>query len=505
MADPNSPNWEEEALCSVCMDLFDDPVILDCSHNVCMKCAESLHEFQRRVEDPQPEPLKPDAAPSDVVTEAELSAIQCPECRKATAIPVGGIRSLQRNLTLRNLVTRLQAEKQKSGPILCGVCEEAPAAFDCEQCGFELCESCRNTQHQKGKFKAHTVVPLGQWSKARPKLCPLHRKDLDLFCVKDQCTVCIYCLQLSGDHQHHQVISMAEAVTRAKEEVEEVMQAIQQKATRMAADVTTIPSLENRYAALEQEVSQFFSQVEAALHQRHEELRKEIEAARTEVLKDVMTQQGKMRSVAQQLQQTLDKCQRVLEDFSNSDLLKNKHKILNRLRIVSEVQCDKLALPPEASLRWRFTPDPAILAYVQSIGTLRADSAAADARIPPSPPREPLASQRLELFEGFSQKSEDNVAPDSKMNKDSGSVILSLNIGDQKPQDQDAQLSKAPGLVEDRQGLPEGGFDLVFPEAKTEGKAAVKRKHSGPAQDLPSKRSSAIRSDSASKRWELKI
>ena len=65
-----------------------------------------------------------------------------------------------------------------------------------------------------------------------------------------------------------------------------------------------------------------------------------------------------------------------------------------RLRIVSEVQCDKLALPPEASLRWRFTPDPAILAYVQSIGTLRADSAAADARIPPSPPREPLASQR---------------------------------------------------------------------------------------------------------------
>ena len=69
---------------------------------------------------------------------------------------------------------------------------------------------------QKGKFKAHTVVPLGQWSKARPKLCPLHRKDLDLFCVKDQCTVCIYCLQLSGDHQHHQVISMAEAVTRAK-------------------------------------------------------------------------------------------------------------------------------------------------------------------------------------------------------------------------------------------------------------------------------------------------
>ena len=41
-------------------------------------------------QDPQPEPLKPDAAPSDVVTEAELSAIQCPECRKATAIPVGG-------------------------------------------------------------------------------------------------------------------------------------------------------------------------------------------------------------------------------------------------------------------------------------------------------------------------------------------------------------------------------------------------------------------------------
>ena len=67
---------------------------------------------------------------------------------------------------------------------------------------------------QRGKYKSHVVVPLGEWS--RPKPCALHGKDLDLFCVRDQSTVCIYCLQLSGEHQHHQVISIADAVTKAK-------------------------------------------------------------------------------------------------------------------------------------------------------------------------------------------------------------------------------------------------------------------------------------------------
>ena len=34
---------EEEVLCTVCFDLLNDPVILDCSHNICYKCAERLH------------------------------------------------------------------------------------------------------------------------------------------------------------------------------------------------------------------------------------------------------------------------------------------------------------------------------------------------------------------------------------------------------------------------------------------------------------------------------
>ena len=40
---------ESEALCTVCFDMLDDPVILDCSHNVCYHCAEHLHDVSRKI------------------------------------------------------------------------------------------------------------------------------------------------------------------------------------------------------------------------------------------------------------------------------------------------------------------------------------------------------------------------------------------------------------------------------------------------------------------------
>eukprot|EP00659_Diplonema_papillatum_P002022 gene2022-3096_t len=109
--------WEEEALCCVCIDLLDDPVILDCGHTVCMKCAAKVHEFDG---------MRNSAAslsPDD-------SFLRCPQCRGETKLPgKGGVESLKRNYTLKNVVEKLKEEKlrQQKESATCGNCEERPA------------------------------------------------------------------------------------------------------------------------------------------------------------------------------------------------------------------------------------------------------------------------------------------------------------------------------------------------------------------------------------------
>ena len=72
---------ESELTCSICLEIFADPVILACSHNLCLKCAETL-------------------------TGPEKDSIQCPECRGVTKWKEGG-EGLKINLALRNVISKL--------------------------------------------------------------------------------------------------------------------------------------------------------------------------------------------------------------------------------------------------------------------------------------------------------------------------------------------------------------------------------------------------------------
>ncbi|MBN3294654.1 NF7B factor, partial [Polypterus senegalus] len=69
----------EELECPVCLDLFRDPVMLECGHNICRPCILKYMNSQR--------------------------AVQCPECRAA----VNGPGSLVANRALRNLADKARA------------------------------------------------------------------------------------------------------------------------------------------------------------------------------------------------------------------------------------------------------------------------------------------------------------------------------------------------------------------------------------------------------------
>ena len=64
---------EEQLNCSICLDIYDDPKLLQCFHTYCRKCLVKLV-----IRDQQ----------------GDLSRI-CPICRQATPVPANGVTGLQ--------------------------------------------------------------------------------------------------------------------------------------------------------------------------------------------------------------------------------------------------------------------------------------------------------------------------------------------------------------------------------------------------------------------------
>ena len=63
---------EDQLTCAICLDRYQDPKLLSCSHAFCSKCLESIARHG-----------------------AQGSTVQCPNCRQPTALPQNGVPGLQ--------------------------------------------------------------------------------------------------------------------------------------------------------------------------------------------------------------------------------------------------------------------------------------------------------------------------------------------------------------------------------------------------------------------------
>ncbi|XP_062978505.1 E3 ubiquitin-protein ligase TRIM7-like [Elgaria multicarinata webbii] len=133
MAAAESPRkrLQDEATCSVCLDFFTDPVMLDCGHNFCQACIEKCWG---------------DDAPTDASRDAA-----CPECRERVQQ-----RSLKPNRQLANVVEIAKELKPERGGGK--VCEwhQEPLKLFCKDDAAPICVVCDRAK----EHRAHNVVPL---------------------------------------------------------------------------------------------------------------------------------------------------------------------------------------------------------------------------------------------------------------------------------------------------------------------------------------------------------
>uniref|UniRef100_A0A8K9UT93 Midline 2 n=1 Tax=Oncorhynchus mykiss TaxID=8022 RepID=A0A8K9UT93_ONCMY len=364
---------ESELTCPICLELFEDPLLLPCAHSLCFNCAHRIlvsHCSSNK-------PLE------------SISAFQCPTCRYVITLNHRGLEGLKRNVTLQNIIHRFQkasvsgpnspsesrrapglsgghrpysssgggssgSHSARSSPaqpsshqhtatmslehrISCQFCEQDPpreAVKTCVTCEVSYCDRClRATHPNKKPFTSHRLVEPVHDAHMRGLTCLEHENEkVNMYCIVDDQLICALC-KLVGRHREHQVSSLSERFDKLKQTLE----------NNLTNLVKRNSELENQMAKLIQICQQV--EVNTAMHEAKlvEECDELVEIIRQRkqiiAVKIKESKVMKLRKLAQQMancRQCLERSRALITQAEHS-LKENDHaRFLQTARNVAE-------------------------------------------------------------------------------------------------------------------------------------------------------------------------
>ncbi|XP_039665733.1 E3 ubiquitin/ISG15 ligase TRIM25-like [Perca fluviatilis] len=209
MAAANCLPSEDQFLCSICRDVFTDPVTIPCGHNFCKTCItehwdtndQYLCPMCKKVFDTKPE-LHVNTSLSEMVAQFRQSAQQ-----KASS-------------------SSSEQQVSKPGEVPCDVCTgtKLKALKSCQVCLISYCETHLEPHLTMSRLKRHQLIDPVENLEGR--MCTKHDKPLELFCKTDQTCVCMLCTVL--DHKMHDVVPLKEGQEEKKAELGKTEAEIQQ-------------------------------------------------------------------------------------------------------------------------------------------------------------------------------------------------------------------------------------------------------------------------------------
>nr|XP_040042839.1 E3 ubiquitin-protein ligase TRIM39-like isoform X1 [Gasterosteus aculeatus aculeatus] len=197
MASANYGPSEDQFLCSICLDVFTDPVSTPCGHNFCMNC---INEHWN-------------------TSDQNL----CPMCKKDFITRP----DLRVNTFISEMVVHSSEQQEsKPGEVPCDVCTgtKVKALKSCLVCLASYCETHLEPHLTMSGLKRHQLMDPVENLEGR--MCTKHDKPLELFCKSDQTCVCMLCTIL--DHKNHDVVPLKEEYEEKKVELKKTEAEIQQ-------------------------------------------------------------------------------------------------------------------------------------------------------------------------------------------------------------------------------------------------------------------------------------
>ena len=174
---------DEDFLCSICMEVFTDPVALPCGHDFCLNCITKYWDTKR--------------------------VSSCPLCNeKFTERPLLCVNTLIASVA-EKFKKPQQVDITGTGNVLCNLCGEnntTPAIKSCLVCLLSYCATHLEPHQSIPALMRHRLILPVEDPESR--ICKNHHQPLEFVCSNDQKILCIDCLH--RDHKNHNAIKVEE-------------------------------------------------------------------------------------------------------------------------------------------------------------------------------------------------------------------------------------------------------------------------------------------------------
>ena len=273
--------FEEQLNCSICLDTYTDPKLLQCFHVFCRQCLVPLvdRDQQGRL------------------------GLSCPTCRQVTPIPDRGVAGLQPAFHINHLL-EVQGSLQKV---------ENPAA----------------TLEGAGK-DPEIVEPSGRFCFEHPE------EELRLYCETCGELVCVQCAVKDGKHHDHDCAGLKKAFKKYKGEITSSLEPMEGQVTAIEKALAQLDAcyreISDHRAVTEDNIHVTFRRLREVLNVRETELIGRIHELTQEKLKGLAAQRDQIETTLAQLHSCLHFMRESLRPGNEGDVLMMKANTVRRVK-----------------------------------------------------------------------------------------------------------------------------------------------------------------------------
>ena len=303
MAEEALKKLEQQLNCSICLDTYTNPKLLQCFHVYCQQCLVPLVDRDQR---------------------GQLG-LTCPICRQVTPVPNRGVAGLQSAFHINHLL--------------------------------ELQDSFRKLDNPAAALEAVGGTTNAAPSREAVRHCFQHpEKELELYCETCGELVCLKCaIKGLGSHCGHDYKELDKAFLEYKEEITSLLQPMEKQVATMKGVLTQLDTccgeISKQREATEEEIHTTFRRLQEVLNVRETELVHQLHQITQSKLKALAVHRDKIETILAQLSSCLLFMGESLRAANKDDALMMKTNTVNRVKeLTTPLQPDILKPSKEADI-----------------------------------------------------------------------------------------------------------------------------------------------------------
>ena len=316
---------EEQLNCSICLDTYTDPKLLQCFHVYCQQCL----------------------VPLVVRDQQGTLGLICPTCRQVTPIPDRGVAGLQSVAPFQ--INRLMEIQDSVNEL-----KNPAATLEGAMGGTTI-----NTPLRNVAFHCFEHV----------------EEEMKLYCETCGILICLLCALKGGKHHDHDCSPLKKAFERYKEEIRSFVEPLEKQVTTIKKALAQLnrrhEEISDQQAVIEDNVHVTFRRLRKVLSIREIKIINQLHQTTQGKLKDLAAQSNQIETTLAQLNSCLHFIGESLKTGTEQDVLMLKTNTVNQTKeLTTPFQPDFLKLDTEADIVFLASAD--MTASCQNYGKILA-------------------------------------------------------------------------------------------------------------------------------------